>query len=115
LQNAGPAISAEVKPMAKLAVCTERGCPNLVAGGGRCRIHARARYISAPDWPAVRMAQLQRQPFCHCGAIAVDVDHVNGREAGDGPDNLQSLCRSHHAQKTATHDGGFGLPRRRQW
>lgn len=108
----GPAISAKVG-MPKLSPCAEHGCPALVPGGGRCPDHARPRYVSAPDWRAVRMAQLERDPFCHCGALAVDVDHVNGREYGDGPDNLQSLCRSHHSQKTATRDGGFGLPRRR--
>lgn len=36
----------------------------------------------------------------------------------DGPraydeSNLVTLCRSCHSRKTASHDGGFGNPRRR--
>ena len=38
------------------------------------------------------------------------VDHITPREAGgtDDDHNLQALCLSCHARKTARHDGGYG-------
>lgn len=47
---------------------------------------------------------------------ATDLDHINPHK-GDmvlfwDKDNWQGLCHSHHSQKTATEDGGFGNPRR---
>ena len=42
------------------------------------------------------------------------VDHIVPRSAGgtDDPTNLQTLCASCHARKTALFDGGFGRQRR---
>jgi 5-methylcytosine-specific restriction protein A len=63
----------------------------------------------------LRPWQLQHQPLCeHCLALglctaATQVDHIkpisDGGDARD-PDNLQSLCASHHSQKTRADNGG---------
>jgi 5-methylcytosine-specific restriction protein A len=44
--------------------------------------------------------------------VSNEVDHIiphkgNLRLKTD-PNNLQTLCKSHHSRKTATEDGGFG-------
>jgi 5-methylcytosine-specific restriction protein A len=43
---------------------------------------------------------------------ATDVDHITphkgNKELFYDVSNLQSLCHSHHSQKTAKEDGGFG-------
>lgn len=53
--------------------------------------------------------------------MSTDVDHKVPKalfESGvaqgnpDDPTNLQGLCKSCHASKTAREDGGFGNPRR---
>lgn len=60
-------------------------------------------------WQAARDAQLRDHPYCQwteqpCPRLATDVDHITPlAEGGDryNPDNLQSLCKPHHDQKTA--------------
>jgi 5-methylcytosine-specific restriction protein A len=64
-------------------------------------------------WRKVRRLKLNAHPMCQwpgCDRPASDVDHIRPRaQGGDDSDaNLQSLCHSHHSQKTAGHDGGFG-------
>ena len=59
------------------------------------------------DWGRLRKVVLERSGFrCQwtdggdwCGAPATDVDHI---QAGDDSSlhNLQSLCRTHHLEKT---------------
>ncbi len=59
-------------------------------------------------WRRIRKAQLGREPLCRTcqeqgrTTAATDVDHITPRRDGgpDTPGNLQSLCRSHHSQKT---------------
>lgn len=65
------------------------------------------------DWPAIRLTQLQRDkwtcqhPDCH--AYANQVDHT-----GDKQDHakLQSLCETHHKQKTAQQGADARAARR---
>ncbi len=98
--------------------CLEPGCPVLVERG-RCKAH-RIRY---PDrrptaarrgydatWRRVRAAYLRAQPFCEAceregrTTAAQLVDHIVPLRSGGArldPSNLQSLCRAHHAAKTA--------------
>ena len=97
--------------------CLEPRCPEPAVSRGRCRTHARERerathpnkrlYNSA-RWRHTRRRQLHRQPLCKCGAIAVDVDHVQPIEQGGdpwNPANLQSLCRPCHGRKTRSEQG----------
>lgn len=44
--------------------------------------------------------------------LATVVDHVDGDAMNNDRSNLQPLCASCHAAKTAREDGGFGNPRR---
>ena len=59
------------------------------------------------QWRAVRLMKLRRNPTCeadNCRAFAREVDHVVSLQAGGAPfdtNNLQSLCTSCHARKTA--------------
>ena len=64
-----------------------------------------------PGWPRIRAAQLAAFPWCaQCGATATDVHHVRGRAAGDGPDNLMSLCGRCHRHITAIEAGWLSAP-----
>jgi len=75
-------------------------------------------------WRRLRMYVLVRQPLCadpfgHHAADnrlvpASQVDHIVPRADGgtDAEDNLQALCETCHARKTALHDGGFGRVKR---
>jgi 5-methylcytosine-specific restriction endonuclease McrA len=71
-------------------------------------------YWSKP-WRALRARVLRDRPTCEvrgCGAPASHVDHITTRQAAPhlalDARNLQSLCHSHHSEKTARTDGGFG-------
>jgi 5-methylcytosine-specific restriction protein A len=64
-------------------------------------------------WRKLRRLKLNDHPMCEwtgCDRAATDVDHIRPRAQGgdDSFANLQSLCHSHHSQKTASGDGGFG-------
>lgn len=53
------------------------------------------------------------QPKCvSCGQAATEVDHIVPIDRGgsNSHSNLQSMCKSCHARKTAKFDGGFGNP-----
>ena len=59
-----------------------------------------------PGWPEIRGLQLALFPGCHdCGAVATEVHHIRGREAGHGPDNLRSLCSACHSRITGRAAG----------
>jgi 5-methylcytosine-specific restriction enzyme A len=117
-------------PVAALKACRRTGCPGLTRGRF-CERHAQeeASRVAAEDnrpsasqrgynaiWRALRAAQLRRHPFCRIHGLlgvnvrATEVDHILSLAAGGSsrPENLQSLCHSCHASKTATVDGGFG-------
>jgi 5-methylcytosine-specific restriction endonuclease McrA len=55
------------------------------------------------SWQKIRSRVLSEQPFCYCGAPAVDVDHKVARAIGgsDERDNLHALCKRCHGLKTA--------------
>ena len=65
-------------------------------------------------WRACRAEHLERHPWCAvCAAIlmqtpAVEVDHVIDRRRCHDPfdhENLRSLCKMHHGQKTIATEG----------
>jgi 5-methylcytosine-specific restriction protein A len=79
---------------------------------------------SSKRWAAFSRRYLREHPLCvsaDCALwpvwerpLATEVDHIDGcgRTGARAYDltNLQALCKSCHARKTVTHDGGFGRP-----
>lgn len=85
----------------------------------RKRQAKRGQRTNDKRWRARRAAQLRRQWWCtDCLAEtnlklpANQVDHKNGDSSDNRPENLDSLCHSHHSRKTAKYDGGFGNVRK---
>jgi hypothetical protein len=75
-----------------------------------CPLHPIERHAGyppmPPGWPAIRAAQLAAYPLCEdCGQAATEVDHRQGRAAGDAPGNLRSLCHGCHATRTGRAGG----------
>lgn len=111
-----------------LQPCSAPGCAALVTAG-RCAEHQREFYRSKPqskeknkrygsDWRRLRAWHIRRFPFCALCLIegktvaADEVDHkipvaVAPHRRLDA-DNLQSLCRPHHYEKTARENRGDG-------
>lgn len=90
--------------------CRNRFCPEYAGADGWCDSHRPRRFPRyeplPPDWPQIRAAQLAAFPNCaECGAKATEVHHVHGRAAGDGPDNLASLCSPCHMRLTGREGG----------
>lgn len=77
---------------------------------------------STPEWKKARARFLAKHPHCvRCGRQGRYVDHVRPWRTGATPEerdrlfwdvaNWQPLCASHHSEKTARFDGGFGNAR----
>lgn len=65
--------------------------------------HTSTRKATLPHgWDHIRARILKRDGHACtvCGHVATEVDHIV-RGAGDGDDNLTSLCRTHHAAKSS--------------
>jgi len=106
-------------PAAALRPCTQPGCNELVTRG-RCAKHAYSdrsgptnpKYLRKA-WRDLREQKLRADPLCvECyaqGKITPSqcVDHIDGNAENDALQNLQALCLSCHAVKTAKYDGGF--------
>jgi len=109
--------------------CAFPGCPRYAEVGAYCRAHARwherargsaARRGYDARWRKVREMVLREQPLCadpfgiHAArgevVLATEVDHIVPLAQGGTNErsNLQPLCKSCHARKTALEDGGFG-------
>lgn len=103
--------------------CLHPGCPALVADGNRCGDHQRdqrrredsRRGSSAQRgynaaWQRARKRYLRENPFCvdceRAGQVtaATIVDHIEPHRGDQelfwDEDNWQSLCKTHHDQKT---------------
>lgn len=72
------------------------------------------RFYLSPKWRSVRARHLRDHPFCAvCATIfiqtdATEVDHVIAKESVPDPydhENLRSLCKTHHSQKTVATEG----------
>jgi 5-methylcytosine-specific restriction protein A len=110
-------------PTAAKPLCLEPGCGERAVIKGRCRAHqtghyrrieryrgtAKARGYDAA-WRRVRLDVLRAEFLCRmCNeagvtSVAVEVDHVIPLAHGGARldrQNLQPLCRMHHAEKTA--------------
>jgi 5-methylcytosine-specific restriction protein A len=108
-------------PTAARLPCLTPGCPELVDDGGRCarcrpsrhleRNIAGFKWYKRARWchptRGLRARVILAQPFCcvpGCDRLTEEVDHIVPHR-GDpvifwDPDNLQGLCRAHHAAKT---------------
>ncbi len=65
-------------------------------------------------WRQCRAEHLAEHPWCAVcafigiGTVGVDVDHVQAKELVHDPydhDNLRTLCKLHHGQKTIATEG----------
>jgi 5-methylcytosine-specific restriction endonuclease McrA len=71
------------------------------------------------NWQRCRLAKLAECPLCEdCRdegriAEASEVDHQDGDTDNLSPENLRSLCKSHHSRKTVRRDGGLGRAKQR--
>ena len=67
-------------------------------------------FYKSYDWIVFRRKILQKYRYCRipgCTQEATHVDHIVSRRAGGAPFdpwNVQLLCRSHHAEKSARFD-----------
>lgn len=74
----------------------------------------RALATNSARWRKIRAAHLSGEPLCReCASrglvvAATDVDHMDGDDSNNAPENLQSLCHACHSRKTARENGGFG-------
>jgi 5-methylcytosine-specific restriction protein A len=99
----------------KLAsACSTPGCPNTAARNGRCLAHQRPRPKTAAQygrpWQRLRLQVLAEQPYCFCGALAREVDHIIALNRGGTNDrsNLIARCKRCHSRKTVKCEGGWG-------
>ena len=75
---------------------------------------------STPEWRALRAVVLREAGYrccvSGCPLRAAVADHRIPHRGDNGlffsRDNLQAMCKHHHDQKTARHDGGFGNRKR---
>ncbi|MGL5344889.1 MAG: HNH endonuclease [Plesiomonas sp.] len=103
--------------------CRTRGCANTtIDNSGLCDSHKGQGWVAHSNgrtatqrgygsrWRALRQRVLKRDQglcvMCRLDGLAVpatDVDHIIAKAhgGGDTESNLQSLCRKHHAKKTA--------------
>jgi 5-methylcytosine-specific restriction protein A len=98
-----------------MSVCLQPGCPTIVPRG-RCPQHALEQEHQRPNldirrlyrtarWRRLKTTVLQETPFCPCGRLGSELDHVVPHR-GDlqlfwSKDNVQMLCTSCHSAKTA--------------
>ena len=76
------------------------------------RQSTRQYHTGGKTWRQIRAQVLAEQPLClmceRLGRIepAVDVDHIDNDSHNQSRDNLQGLCRSHHAAKSFAESQG---------
>ena len=108
-------------PHAALNGCSHPGCPELATIGQFCTAHSHVikqesirdpkgqRLYKTINWQHIRERQLAREPWCadclkeNRYTPATDCDHIkpwNGDPIKFFKGPLQSLCHSHHSQKT---------------
>ena len=99
-------------------------CHATAEKGSYCAVHAKERMTAATRkpfysakrssegfyntsrWRTLRRKQLEKQPYCAlCGSeIDLSVDHIQNADGNEelffDENNLQTLCRTCHSQKT---------------
>jgi 5-methylcytosine-specific restriction protein A len=99
-------------------LCSSPACPEPAEVRGTCRAHASEQrkanrspfdaFYSSKAWKVTARRQLFDHPLCQytlddgneCGVIADSVHHITELTQGGAPrdpDNLMSVCRSHHS------------------
>lgn len=113
---------------ATVRVCSEPGCPDLVATGSKCEGHRKAakrasaaKRRKTPEqemyaghgsrgraWRRARAQFKRTHPICEdetgCIMPTEHVHHLDGDPLGPrglDPTNFQALCLPHHSKKTA--------------
>ena len=89
-------------------LCSHGGCSEYQPcprHGRENRPNAAARGYCSARWKRLRKIILARDPICRwpdCAADATEVDHITPKDRGgdDSEENLQGLCKCHHAVKT---------------
>jgi 5-methylcytosine-specific restriction enzyme A len=81
----------------------------------------RRKLYNSKAWRVARVEFLSVNPWCEqcvsegrTNVFARHVDHIKAVVDGGAPldpENFRGLCHSHHSQKTARLDGGFGRVR----
>lgn len=77
------------------------------------RQRTRLLHTGSKAWQTIRAQILAWEPLCrHCNeqgrlTVATEVDHIDGDSHNNDMDNLQSLCRDHHAVKSAREGAGL--------
>ncbi len=97
-------------PVAARRLCAV--CPDFAVHRGRCAAHnlgTSTQQGYGVAWRRLRARALFDDPFCPCGAVATEVDHIQPKRKGgsDSPDNLQALCKPCHSRKSAK-EGPWG-------
>lgn len=111
--------------------CTEPGCSHPAKPGGKCVRHrkrtsrwagghANRAFYSTPEWRQLSRTIIDEHRICpgwptgnRCGQRTTDADHIIPIEHGGpplDPTNIEALCHSCHARKTA-HETGLGKSR----
>ena len=72
----------------------------------------RALHTGSKRWRAIRRQVLARDMYlCKvCGRYGDEVDHIDGDDGNNDPDNLQTLCKRDHAAKTRKEQNGRAAP-----
>jgi 5-methylcytosine-specific restriction protein A len=111
-------------PPAPKRYCSHPHCRAYAIREGRCGEHQRKRergvseawhhMYSTPEWRRLRLAQLAEEPLCRecrpAVVVATEADHViphkGDRALFFDPENLQSLCKPCHSEKTMREMNG---------
>lgn len=113
-------------PHAPARPCRAPLCASFATREGYCDPHYRQRRSRYNEqrgsstaqgygarWRKLRLLVLARDPICRAcqRAPSTDVDHITPKRRGglDTLENLQGLCGSCHARKTALSDGRWGV------
>jgi 5-methylcytosine-specific restriction enzyme A len=68
------------------------------------RQRTRELHTGSKRWQAIRRHVLLRDHYTcrECGRYGNEVDHKDGDSSNNDPENLQTLCKTDHARKTAS-------------
>ena len=70
----------------------------------------RALHTGSKRWRRIRREVLARDLYtCRvCGKYGNEVDHIDGDDGNNDPENLQTMCKRDHAAKTRKEQNANG-------